>query len=116
MGLAKKKAVRVAWPVWGLDDKFVSAKRLRMATDASGPPWVQAVRGRCHRWLHFTTLSLSLLGSQVVWSLELAYGTPYLLSLGLSKSATGYVWMAGPLSGLIMPVSYTHLTLPTKLL
>ena len=102
MGLAKKKAVRVAWPVWGLDDKFVSAKRLRMATDASGPPWVQAVRGRCHRWLHFTILSLSLLGSQVVWSLELAYGTPYLLSLGLSKSATGYVWMAGPLSGLIM--------------
>ena len=86
MGLAKKKAVRVAWPVWGLDDKFVSAKRLRMATDASGPPWVQAVRGRCHRWLHFTTLSLSLLGSQVVWSLELAYGTPYLLSLGLSLS------------------------------
>lgn len=73
-----------------------------MAADASGLPWAQAVRERCHRWLHFTTLSLSLLGSQVVWSLELAYGTPYLLSLGLSKSATGYVWIAGPLSGLIM--------------
>ena len=73
-----------------------------MASDASAPPWVQAVRGRYHRWLRFTTLSLSLLGSQVVWSLELAYGTPYLLSLGLSKSATGYVWLAGPLSGLIM--------------
>jgi len=102
VGLAKKKAVRVAWPVWGLDDNFVSERRLRMATDASAPPWVQAVRGRYHRWLRFTTLSLSLLGSQVVWSLELAYGTPYLLSLGLSKSATGYVWLAGPLSGLIM--------------
>lgn len=31
-----------------------------------------------------------------------SYGTPYLLSQGLSKQATGLVWIAGPLSGLIM--------------
>ena len=31
-----------------------------------------------------------------------ADGTPYLLSLGLSKSRTSLVWIAGPLSGLIM--------------
>lgn len=29
------------------------------------------------------------------------YGTPYLLSLGLSKELTSLVWLAGPLSGLI---------------
>ena len=29
-------------------------------------------------------------------------GTPYLLQLGLSKSRTSAVWIAGPLSGLIM--------------
>ena len=31
-----------------------------------------------------------------------SYGTPYLLSIGLSKEATGYVWIAGPLSGLVV--------------
>jgi solute carrier family 45 protein 1/2/4 len=35
-------------------------------------------------------------------TLELAHGTPYLLSLGLSKTLTALVWLAGPLSGLIM--------------
>lgn len=29
-------------------------------------------------------------------------GTPYLLQLGLTKSKTSLVWVAGPLSGLIM--------------
>jgi len=32
----------------------------------------------------------------------LADGTPYLLQLGLSKAHTSLVWIAGPLSGLIM--------------
>ena len=34
------------------------------------------------------------------------YGTPYLLSLDLSKELTALVWLAGPLSGLLVqPVS-----------
>ncbi|OAD09080.1 hypothetical protein MUCCIDRAFT_136915, partial [Mucor lusitanicus CBS 277.49] len=33
---------------------------------------------------------------------EMRLGTPYLLSLGLSKSYMSLVWIAGPLSGLIM--------------
>ncbi|CCU98822.1 unnamed protein product [Malassezia sympodialis ATCC 42132] len=70
-----------------------------MAVAAS---WGDAVGERLRRWLRFGSLSLSLAGSQVIWSLELAYGTPYLLSIGLSKEATGYVWLAGPLSGLVM--------------
>ncbi|EXJ88260.1 hypothetical protein A1O1_05190 [Capronia coronata CBS 617.96] len=32
----------------------------------------------------------------------MTYGTPYLLQLGLTKSKTSLVWIAGPLSGLIM--------------
>lgn len=32
----------------------------------------------------------------------MTYGAPYLLSLGLSKSRLSLVWIAGPLSGLIM--------------
>ncbi|WFD31170.1 hypothetical protein MSPP1_002204 [Malassezia sp. CBS 17886] len=72
-----------------------------MDTRAIGT-WLAAQRGVVNAWIHFGTLSLSLGGSQVVWSLELAYGTPYLLSIGLSKAATGYVWIAGPLSGLVM--------------
>lgn len=32
----------------------------------------------------------------------MTYCTPYLLSLGLTKSKTSLVWIAGPLSGLIV--------------
>lgn len=41
------------------------------------------------------------MGAQLAWCLELSYGTPYLLSLGLSPAQTSLVWLAGPLSGLI---------------
>ncbi|KAK4510516.1 uncharacterized protein ATC70_004947 [Mucor velutinosus] len=47
-------------------------------------------------------LTLCLAGLQFTWTVEMAYGTPYLLSLGLSKSYMSLVWIAGPLSGLIM--------------
>src|SRR3954452_2244589 len=36
------------------------------------------------------------------WGIEMTYCTPYLLQLGLTKSKTSLVWIAGPLSGLIM--------------
>lgn len=29
------------------------------------------------------------------------YGTPFLLSLGISEQVTSLVWLAGPISGLI---------------
>lgn len=41
-------------------------------------------------------------GLQTVWSIELGFASPYLQSLGLSKAATALVFIAGPLSGLIM--------------
>lgn len=36
------------------------------------------------------------------WGIEMTYCTPYLLNLGLTKSMVSLVWIAGPLSGLIM--------------
>ncbi|KAJ3088840.1 hypothetical protein HK102_007812 [Quaeritorhiza haematococci] len=35
-------------------------------------------------------------------TVELAYGTPYLLELGLREELTALVWLAGPLSGLLI--------------
>lgn len=46
-------------------------------------------------------LTVSMGGSQIAWVVELGYGTPYLLSLGLSEQLTSLVWLAGPISGLI---------------
>ncbi|KAK4996852.1 hypothetical protein LTR66_003639 [Elasticomyces elasticus] len=47
-------------------------------------------------------LTLSLVGLQFTWGTEMTYCTPYLLALGLTKSKLSLVWIAGPLSGLIM--------------
>ena len=42
-------------------------------------------------------LTLGIGGLQIVWSVELSNGSPYLLSLGMSKSLLAFVWIAGPL-------------------
>ncbi|KAL8735828.1 MAG: hypothetical protein Q9181_002687 [Wetmoreana brouardii] len=47
-------------------------------------------------------LTISLLGIQFTWGVEMTYCTPYLLQLGLTKGKTSLVWIAGPLSGLVM--------------
>lgn len=47
-------------------------------------------------------LTFSLVGLQFTWGIEMTYCTPYLLQLGLTKSKTSLVWIAGPLSGLVM--------------
>ncbi|KFY23889.1 hypothetical protein V493_05577 [Pseudogymnoascus sp. VKM F-4281 (FW-2241)] len=47
-------------------------------------------------------LTISLGGLQIAWSVELSNGSPYLLSLGLSKSLMALVWIAGPLSGTLV--------------
>ncbi|RCI03057.1 hypothetical protein CU098_011948, partial [Rhizopus stolonifer] len=47
-------------------------------------------------------LTVCMAGVQFTWTVELSYGTPYLLSLDLSKELTALVWLAGPLSGLLV--------------
>ncbi|MCJ1380333.1 hypothetical protein MMC17_003436 [Xylographa soralifera] len=52
--------------------------------------------------MRMALLTFSLIGLQFTWGIEMTYCTPYLLQLGLTKSRTSMVWIAGPLSGLIM--------------
>ncbi|TEB35620.1 MFS general substrate transporter [Coprinellus micaceus] len=47
------------------------------------------------------TLSVSMAGAQIAWTVELGYGTPFLLELGLPAQLTSLVWLAGPISGLV---------------
>lgn len=51
---------------------------------------------------HLPTLTISLLGVQIFWSVEMSYASPYLISLGLTSSTVTLVFLAGPLSGLIV--------------
>ena len=47
-------------------------------------------------------LTIGIGGLQIAWSVELSHGSPYLLSLGLSKSLMALVWIAGPLTGTLV--------------
>ncbi|KAK9480071.1 major facilitator superfamily domain-containing protein [Lipomyces japonicus] len=50
-------------------------------------------------------LTLVIGGLQLSWSTEFSNGTPFLLSTGMSKTVMSLVWIAGPLSGvLIQPI------------
>ncbi|TKX25971.1 hypothetical protein C1H76_1817 [Elsinoe australis] len=51
---------------------------------------------------YLVLLTIAIGGLQICWSVELAYGSPYLLSLGISKSLLAFVWIAGPLSGTLV--------------
>ena len=52
--------------------------------------------------MRFITLALPLFGTQVAWSFEFSYGTPILLERGFTPFLTTLVWLAGPLTGLII--------------
>ncbi|KLO12527.1 MFS general substrate transporter [Schizopora paradoxa] len=54
------------------------------------------------RWVQLPVLTIGMLGVQMMWSVEMAYSSPYLMSLGLSKSLIAVALLAGPFSGLIV--------------
>ncbi|KAF9036322.1 major facilitator superfamily domain-containing protein [Panaeolus papilionaceus] len=54
------------------------------------------------KWAHMPIITIGLLGVQIFWSVEMSYASPYLLSLGLSKSNMAIVFIAGPISGLLV--------------
>ena len=47
-------------------------------------------------------LTLAIGGLQIAWSVETSNGSPFLLSLGMSKSLLALVWIAGPLGGVLV--------------
>ncbi|KII91533.1 hypothetical protein PLICRDRAFT_156689 [Plicaturopsis crispa FD-325 SS-3] len=63
---------------------------------------VGIARIRGPKWSQLPALTVGLLGVQVLWSVEMSYASPYLLELGLTKSSMAVVFLAGPLSGLIV--------------
>ncbi|KAL4928712.1 bifunctional K:H/Na:H antiporter NHX1 [Aspergillus undulatus] len=63
--------------------------------DVDSPPETKS------SWYLFL-LTLSIGGLQVVWSVELSSGSPYLLSLGMSKALLAFVWIAGPTTGTLV--------------
>ncbi|KAJ4394536.1 hypothetical protein N0V93_003755 [Gnomoniopsis smithogilvyi] len=69
-----------------------------MASSWSGQP---SIKGRSE-WVRMMLLCAVHLGITFTWGVEMTYCTPYLLALGLTKSQTSLVWIAGPLSGLIV--------------
>ncbi|KAG0014030.1 hypothetical protein BGZ80_010699 [Entomortierella chlamydospora] len=74
------------------------------------------LHGRARIWgpnraVRMILLTTSLMGLQFTWSVEMAYGTPFLLQLGLSKSLMSLVWLAGPLSGLVMQPVLENVTI-----
>ncbi|KAJ7590853.1 hypothetical protein C8J56DRAFT_781752 [Mycena floridula] len=68
--------------------------------DAATTTQVVTVKRRLSTW-DLITLSISMAGAQIAWTVELGYGTPFLLELGISEQLTSLVWLAGPISGLI---------------
>ncbi|ORY32115.1 major facilitator superfamily domain-containing protein [Naematelia encephala] len=64
--------------------------------------WVGKPGVKGPKWAKTPLLTVGMLGIQCVWSIEMGYASPYLLELGLSKSWMSLVFMAGPLSGLIV--------------
>ena len=51
--------------------------------------------------LKIILISVVFFGIALVWTLETSFGTPFLLALGWHKSSSSFIWLAGPLSGLI---------------
>ncbi|KTW31545.1 hypothetical protein T552_00186 [Pneumocystis carinii B80] len=68
----------------------------------ASPPLEEPQEPPLRGTLYLLFLTLVLGGLQLTWSIELGYGTPYLLSLGLTKHYTSFVWIAAPLTGIII--------------
>lgn len=79
-----------------------SSRGKQASTTANAAKKSSSKRPNGHRsvW-QLIALTVSMGGSQIAWVVELGYGTPYLLSLGLSPELTSLVWLAGPISGLV---------------
>ncbi|KAK5577990.1 hypothetical protein RB653_002938 [Dictyostelium firmibasis] len=47
-------------------------------------------------------LTICFLGVQFGWALQIAFSTPLFLELGVEQKWVSYIWLAGPISGLIV--------------
>ncbi|PHH82968.1 hypothetical protein CDD83_3098 [Cordyceps sp. RAO-2017] len=84
--------------------RVVDERSALLASDAAGADHAADEAQRTKSLWYMAMLTVSIGGLQIAWSVELSNGSPYLLSLGLSKSLMALVWIAGPLTGtLVVP-------------
>ncbi|KAF7541206.1 hypothetical protein G7Z17_g12012 [Cylindrodendrum hubeiense] len=81
----------------GYDHDYDHYNPANMASWAGQP----AIKGGSEA-VRMVLLTFVTIGITFTWGIEMTYCTPYLLNLGLTKSNTSLVWIAGPLSGLIV--------------
>ncbi|CAB16264.1 plasma membrane sucrose/maltose:proton symporter Sut1 [Schizosaccharomyces pombe] len=87
-----------------VDENQLENGQLLSSENEASSPFKESIPSRSS--LYLIALTVSLLGVQLTWSVELGYGTPYLFSLGLRKEWTSIIWIAGPLTGiLIQPIA-----------
>jgi len=62
------------------------------------------VEAEPHRlsFCNLITLTVCFLGVQFGWAIQIAYTTPIFLELGVPHSLVSLIWIAGPISGLIV--------------
>ncbi|KAF2666311.1 MFS general substrate transporter [Microthyrium microscopicum] len=70
-------------------------------TEQEENDWTEEEHVSRSSWYMFL-LTLGGFGLQMGWAVEMSNGSPYLLSLGLDKALLALVWLAGPLSGVIV--------------
>jgi solute carrier family 45 protein 1/2/4 len=90
---------QIPWPAASLETSVVG--ECAGAGDRDGDRKTPKTSGKRLTQWDLITLSISMAGAQITWTVELGYGTPFLQSLGLSEHLTSLVWLAGPVSGLI---------------
>lgn len=81
-------------------DKGQSPSRRSAYSSDDGIPLAEAAETKSTWYLIFLTLGIG--GLQILWSVELSNGSPYLLSLGMSKALVAFVWLAGPMTGVLV--------------
>jgi len=95
---------QIPWPARGQVDQPPSVAGGSAGPDGESngdPKSSKTTPGkRLSQW-DLITLSISMAGAQIAWTVELGYGTPFLQGLGLSEHLTSLVWLAGPISGLV---------------
>lgn len=89
------------------DNSDVESTKLSISTSRSPttsrrPDYDDAYFEKSKSTLYLILLTLSIGGLQIVWSIELSNGSPYLLSLGMSKALVAFVWLAGPMTGVLV--------------
>ncbi|KAK0191134.1 hypothetical protein F5146DRAFT_1137928 [Armillaria mellea] len=106
MADAEDPTTQMAWPSRRHNDPSPETAADDPSIDREEPELTKQVetattaKRRLSTW-DLMTLSVAMLGAQIAWTVELGYGTPFLLGLGISEQLTSLVWLAGPISGLI---------------